>query len=175
MLKRIAIGIVAVLVLLVAVAYLLPRQVQVSRQVVINATPEAIFPHLNSLKATAKWSPWLARDPKTKVTYQGPETGVGAGMAWSSDHPDVGSGKQVIAASDPNRRVATLLDFGDMGTAKAEFLLHPKGDGTEVTWQFETDMGPGPIGRYFGLMMDGMVGGDYEKGLANLKALVEGG
>jgi hypothetical protein len=31
-----------------------------------------------------------------------------------------------------------------------------------------------PISTYFGFLMDGMIGQDYEAGLANLKALVEG-
>jgi effector-binding domain-containing protein len=35
-------------------------------------------------------------------------------------------------------------------------------------------MGASPIGRYFGLMMDRMIGKDYERGLSRLKALVEG-
>ena len=47
------------------------------------------------------------------------------------------------------------------------------GDGTHVTWSFDSDMGAGPIGRYFGLLMDRMVGPDFEGGLANLKALAE--
>jgi effector-binding domain-containing protein len=34
-------------------------------------------------------------------------------------------------------------------------------------------MGASPIGRYFGLMMDRMVGKDYERGLAKLKTVVE--
>ena len=36
-------------------------------------------------------------------------------------------------------------------------------------------MGMNPMGRWMGLMMDGMVGADYDQGLANLKALVEAG
>jgi hypothetical protein len=36
-------------------------------------------------------------------------------------------------------------------------------------------MGVNPVGRWMGLMMDRWVGADYERGLANLKALVEGG
>ena len=35
-------------------------------------------------------------------------------------------------------------------------------------------MGAGPVGRWFGLMMDRLIGLDYEKGLANLKTLAEG-
>jgi len=36
-----------------------------------------------------------------------------------------------------------------------------------------SDGGNNPIGRYFGLMFDSMIGGDYETGLAKLKQLAE--
>src|SRR5690606_16939708 len=42
-----------------------------------------------------------------------------------------------------------------------------------VTWSMQADMGNNPIGRWMGLMMDSIVGADYETGLASLKKLVE--
>jgi hypothetical protein len=41
------------------------------------------------------------------------------------------------------------------------------------TWTNEGEMGGNPINRWFGLMMDRMVGPDFEAGLANLKKLAE--
>ena len=170
---RFIIGLVVVAVLLVAGAYLLPRNVSVARSTLIEAAPETVFPLVNSLQQGQKWSPWLSLDPQVMLTYSGPEAGVGNTLGWSSDHPNVGSGKQVITASEPDRHVATSLDFGDMGSARAAFDLEPEGTGTKITWSFETDMGMNPMGRWMGLMMDRWVGADYEKGLANLKALAE--
>jgi effector-binding domain-containing protein len=37
----------------------------------------------------------------------------------------------------------------------------------------DSDMGNNPIGRWFGLCMDNMIGADYEKGLAKLKEVSE--
>ncbi len=168
-------GIVAVVIVaFIAIGMILPREVSVARSTEISAPPEAIFPHINSMKATEAWSPWLSLDPDNKLTYSGPEAGVGNKLEWASDHPNVGSGTQEITVSEQDKRVETALDFGDMGTATAQFLLEPSGDVTKVTWGFTTDMGAGPIGRWMGLMMDSWVGGDYERGLANLKDLVEG-
>lgn len=167
-------GIVVVLgIVFVGGAYLLPREVTVVRSVNIEAAPEAVFPHVNSLKATAEWSPWMGRDPEMQTTYSGPDAGVGAKLAWLSEHPNVGNGAQEIIASVANERVETALDFGEMGTAKAEFILAGAGAGTEVTWSLVADMGSNPVGRWMGLVMDGMVGADYETGLSNLKTLVE--
>ena len=164
---------VGVVVVFVAVGFVLPRNVSVARSIDINAPADKVFPHVNSLKASAEWSPWMGRDPDMTTNYTGPDEGVGAKLEWASEHPQVGNGSQQIVVSDPGKRVETDLDFGDMGLAKAAFLLDEAGGATKVTWTLDTDMGVGPVGRWMGLMMDSWVGGDYETGLSNLKALVE--
>ncbi|MFT4620846.1 MAG: hypothetical protein ACI90Y_002177 [Polaromonas sp.] len=156
-------------------AYLLPQEVTISRSVMIEAAPDAIFPHVNSMQSTEGWSPWLSRDPEVQLAYSGPEMGVGNTLEWQSDEPAVGNGRQEIVVSVENELVETALDFGDMGTAKAAFILEGSGGSTEVTWTLVSDMGTNPVGRYMGLMMDRWVGADYEAGLENLKALVESG
>ena len=159
----------------IVIGFFLPRDVTVARSIEIDAPAEEVFPHINSLRAMEKWSPWMGRDPEMVVTYNEIESGDGAAMEWASDQPDVGNGRQEIIESNLNESVVTALDFGDMGLAEARLLLAEAGGDTTVTWVLDTDMGAGPIGRWFGLAMDGMVGPDYEQGLANLKALVEGG
>ena len=54
-----------------------------------------------------------------------------------------------------------------------EFTLQPASEGTDVTWSMS---GPWPyVRRVMGTVfnMDKMVGGEFEKGLASLKALAE--
>ena len=115
----------------------------------------------------------MERDPDVKTTYSGPDSGVGSKLAWSSEHPQVGNGNQEIILSEPDQRVETALDFGEMGLAKAGFLLEENAGVTTVTWTLDTDMGSNPVGRWMGLMMDRWVGADYELGLSNLKSLIE--
>ena len=155
-------------------AYVLPREVSVARSVEIDAPPSEVFPHVNSLKAGANWSPWLERDPDVQLTYSGPDEGVGAKLEWASEHPQVGNGVQEIIASETDKQVSAALDFGPMGTAVANFDLVETGGKTDLTWGFTTDLGMNPMARWMGLMMDRWVGRDYEAGLSNLKALVEG-
>jgi Polyketide cyclase / dehydrase and lipid transport len=173
LIKRVLLTLVVVIAALVAVSYLLPGQAVVSRSITVNAPADAVFPHVNSMQATEAWSPWLSRGPETKLTYSGPETGVGNTLSWASDHPQVGAGTQEIVESVENQLVRTELDFGPMGTATATFDLQTEGAGTTVTWGFRSELGMNPISRWMGLMMDDWVGGDYETGLANLKKLVE--
>ena len=174
LIKRLLATLLVVVIALVAIAYILPREVTVTRSTTINAAPPAVFAQVNALQAGENWSPWLDRDPDVQLTYSGPDSGVGNKLQWASDHPQVGNGTQEIIASTENTRVETALDFGDMGTAQAWFALAPDGAATTLTWGLKTDMGNNPIGRYMGLMMDRWVGADYEKGLNNLKTLIEG-
>ena len=172
-LKRLLIGLILLVGLLVAVAFVLPQQISVARSTVINAPEGDIFPYLNSPRKFNEWSPWAARDPKTEYTFSGPETGKGARMSWKSDNPEVGAGTSEIIESEENKRVKVQLDFGDMGKATAQQELSPSGAGTEVKWGFETDVGNNPIKRWFGLMFERWVGKDYEDGLTRLKKLIE--
>ncbi|MEM6635627.1 MAG: SRPBCC family protein [Pseudomonadota bacterium] len=165
------VGIIAFLAIaFVGVGLILPREVNFARSIDVEAPADQVFALVNSMQATESWSPWLDRDPNVQLTYTGPDAGVGNKMQWASDHPQVGNGTQEIMVSEPDKRVATALDFGDMGLAEAQFLLDETDGKTTVTWTLKTDMGAGPMGRWMGLMMDGWVGGDYEKGLENLKA-----
>ncbi|MEM8592605.1 MAG: SRPBCC family protein [Pseudomonadota bacterium] len=174
MLKNIVLGLIAILVIAAAGSLLLPKVVTVERSVMINAPAAEIFPLVNSMQRTVEWSPWLERDPDVENSFTGPEAGVGNKMAWASDQADVGTGTQEIVESIENEKVVTALDFGAQGLATAEFTLAAQGDATEVTWSLITDTGYNPMSRIFGMMLDGFVGPDYEKGLANLKSVAEG-
>ena len=173
-LRNILIGLVVLIAALAAGAYLLPRNVIVERQITIDAPPADVYPHISSLQAFTEWSPWQDRDPDMAVQFSGPEAGVGNVMEWQSDQSDVGNGRQEIVEAVENQSIRTALDFGGMGTADAWWVLAEADGGTTITWGLDADMGNNPMGRWMGLAMDGLVGGDYDAGLLNLKTLVEG-
>jgi len=173
--RRIMMWIGALLVLAIAAAYLLPRNVRVERTITIAAPRATLFTVLNSYKQFNKWSPWFALDPKAKYTYEGPGAGVGAKISWVGDPKTLGSGSQVITASEPFESVAADVDFGQGGSpAKQVVTLAADGPATTVAWGIELDLGMNPVARYFGLGFDGMIGRDFEKGLAALKTFAEG-
>jgi uncharacterized protein YndB with AHSA1/START domain len=177
-LKTVLYVLVAVAVVAVAAGYLVvPADTHVERSVKINASPRIVYGLVSDFRQFNKWSPWAKMDPDTEYRFEGPDSGTGAVMHWSSDHPHVGSGRQKITEAEPYSKVVTALDFGEMGQATADFELERLGDepgqGTRVTWNFDTHHGADLIERYMGLMMDHWVGTEYEKGLANLKALAE--
>ena len=172
-LAKIVIIIVVIVALLAGIGMLLPRHVHVERSIVIDAPAATVYVLVDGFKQFNKWSPWAALDPNTQYSWEGPAYGVGAKQKWVGDPKKVGSGSQEIIEVRPYEMVKSHLDFGKQGVATAQFTLLPEATGTKVTWGLDSDMGAGPIGRYFGLMMDRMIGADYEKGLAGLKTLAE--
>ncbi len=171
--RNILFGLVIIIVVFLAGAYVLPSKVSVSRDIVINAPAAKVFPHVNDLRKFQAWSPWGSLDSEIKLVFSGAEVGKGQIVAWTSKDPSVGSGSQEITESEINRHVTTKLDFGEMGNAIAAWDLAAEGTGTKLTWSFQTDLGTNPMMRWMGLMFDNWIGKDYEKGLKVLKEIVE--
>ncbi len=80
-----------------------------------------------------------------------------------------------IVESRPNELVRFRLDFQKpvAGTNDVEFTFTKQGDQTRVEWTMagENDF----VAKAIGLVMnmDEMIGGDFERGLADLKTLSE--
>ena len=171
-LVRVLGGLALVLLLLVVVAFFLPASSHVERSVLIDAKPMDAFTLVNYLPNWQKWSPWYELEPEARLTYSEPASGNGAWYSWVGDK--TGSGKLTLAKVESPRRIETDLYFEGQGDAEADFVFEPVGeDQVRVTWMFDTEHGNNPAARYFGLMMDGFLGPDYERGLANLKREAE--
>lgn len=177
MLKKVLLVIGGIIVLALLISLALPSKVHVERSIVINAPAAKIFAEVNSLQKWPAWDPWSKKDPNIQDIYTGPESGVGNTNTWKSDHKEVGSGSQTITESVPNESIKSKMLFGDAGEEYGKgtgfFNFTAEGDNTKVTWGMDMDLGMNPMARYFGLMMDGSIGKDFEQGLGNLKAHVE--
>lgn len=172
MLKKIAIGIVAVIGILILVSFFLPSKIHLERDIVINVPPAKVYPYVSNFKKFNEWSPWVKLDPNVKYNYSGPDSGVGAKVAWDSDNPQVGSGSQEIVEAEPNKRIKNKLTF-DGQSSFATYTLTPVEKGTKIVWTFDNELGMNPIGRYIGLFIEGMLATTYEEGLKSLKDLAE--
>jgi uncharacterized protein YndB with AHSA1/START domain len=169
---RVLVGLVLSVAVLLAVGLFLPRQYAVERSIEIAAPPAKIFPLLEDPHAWTKWTVWQQRDPQMKLDYRGPEKGQGAGWSW--DSKTEGKGSMEFTRVEASRLVEYRLAFPEFNMSSTGKLeLTPAGNNTKVTWTNAGDLGRNPITRYFGLVMDSMVGKDFRAGLENLKALVE--
>jgi Polyketide cyclase / dehydrase and lipid transport len=173
MLKKILIGIAAIAVLLVAIAFALPRQFKVEREVAMNATPAVIYPLIATPKYWPEWGVWSKRDRTMVTTFSGAASGKGAKWAWKSKAE--GDGEMEFIAEEPLKSLTYQLKFPDFSSAiMGTLIITPLGDNvSKVTWKSEGDLGNNPIARYFGLMMDKMLGADFVASLDGLKALAE--
>jgi len=165
---------VSLLLVVTIAAATRPDSFRVERSALIQATPERIFPLVNDFHAWGGWSPWEKLDPDLKREFSGEAQGPGAIYAWEGN-PKVGKGRMEILESTAPSRLRIKLDFLKPFEAHNEalFTLATEGTATRVTW---TMTGPQPFPmKVMGLFMsmDGMVGKDFEKGLAGMKALAE--
>lgn len=124
--KRLFFALIAVLVILVVIGFLLPRQRHVERSIFIDAPPSVVFSQVNSYRHFNDWSPWVALMPDAEYTFEGPEFGVGSKMSWSATEPRPESGSQTIIASTPYERVDAEIDFGNRGSAQIAYFLDRK-------------------------------------------------
>ncbi|MBU3022677.1 SRPBCC family protein [Aestuariibacter sp. A3R04] len=171
-LKRSIIFLTILIVGLLAIGLVLPSDYHVERQVVIQAKPGDIYPSVVDLKAWPKWGVWFKRDPNMQVTYSGPDRAIGMASSWVSETQ--GSGEMEITDLKYNRKVTYRLYFPDFDmSSTGEVTLEDVEEGTLVTWSDAGDMGLNPVNRYMALMIDGMIGPDFEMGLENLKTVVE--
>jgi Polyketide cyclase / dehydrase and lipid transport len=174
MIKKAFLALIALVAVFLGYVALQPNA-PITRSATLDAPAAAIFPHINSLKKWDAWSPWAKLDPKAKNAFEGPEAGPGAAMSWDGND-DVGKGKMTIVESDPDKRVKIKLDFEKpfAGTSMAELTLKPEGGKTNVTWTM-TGESPGFIAKVVCTLMnmDKMVGGMFEKGLANLEQVAK--
>jgi carbon monoxide dehydrogenase subunit G len=151
-----------------------PDKFRIARTQTIKAAPEAIFALINDLRRFNTWNPFALVDPSVKINYSGAETGEGAKYDWDSTGR-TGKGRiEITEASSPSR-VSMQLEFIKPCTANniVEFTIVPAGRTTRVTWVMTGRNAylHKMMGTIFN--MDKMVGGEFAKGLANLKALAE--
>ena len=169
--KRLCLCAVGLVAALLVGSLFLPESVRVTRTASAKASPENVFAQLNIMKNWENWSPWYEKDPKTTLRYEGPAEGKGAKYSW--DSPSQGKGSLTIVESVPNKKVRTDLEFVDHGKGVAEHQLEKEGSGTKIIWMMEMQLGKNPVAKYFGLLMDKMIGPDFEKGLQNLARVAE--
>jgi hypothetical protein len=149
------------------------RPFTITRSTSIAANAEVIHGLVDDFHRWSSWSPWEDLDPAMQRSYSGPERGVGARYAWKGNRK-AGEGSMEITGLAPDAVDIELRFLRPWNaTNQVRLQLAPTTTGTEVSWTMR--------GEHVGLMgllsrvmpLDKMVGKDFEKGLARLKAVAE--
>ena len=175
MLKRILLVIVAVVLAFIGYVALQPSTFSIERSAIVVAPVERVFGEVNDFHNWQQWSPWAKLDPDAKATFEGPASGEGAIFRWAGNEK-VGEGSMTVLESRPNEHIKIRLDFVKpwAGTNATDFSFKPDGPRTIVTWTMSGEQGFLQKAICVFMNPDKTVGGQFEKGLANLKQLAEG-
>jgi hypothetical protein len=164
----------AIVVVFIVVAATRPSELRITRSARISAAPSAVFAQVNDFHKWTAWSPWEKLDPDLKRTYEGALAGTGAVYSWSGNKK-VGEGRMTLTESRPSDLIRLKLEFLKpfKATNATEFTFKPEGNQTFVTWDMTGKNNFMAKAFCLCMNMDKMVGGDFEKGLANMKSVVE--
>jgi uncharacterized protein YndB with AHSA1/START domain len=174
MLKTILVALAVIIVVLVVIVALQPSDFRVTRSITISAPPPAVFAQVNDFHKWEAWNPWGKIDPAMKQTYEGAPAGVGAIYTWAGNN-EVGEGRMTITDSRPSELIRVKLEFFKpfAATNTAEFTFKPEGNQTLVTWSMFGEKNFMAKAVHLVMNMDKMIGGQFEKGLADMKSVVE--
>jgi hypothetical protein len=172
-LKKTVLFLLFLAAVLAVVSVFLPANYHVERSIVVMAKSEEVYPYLNNLKRWQDWSAWTKeQDPTVVFTYEGPEEGVGSTMKWTGKKFRDGT----LTITESNPQIAVKYDLslrdGDF-TSHGAILFKMAGPGTKLVWVSDGDLSSNPIHRYAGLIMERMIGKDFEIGLRKLKKKIE--
>ncbi|PBI87837.1 Polyketide cyclase / dehydrase and lipid transport [Flavobacterium sp. ACN2] len=174
--KRLLVILILFISIVLILAYFMPKEYSVEREITINKPADSIFKYVRSLKNQNEFSVWANRDPKIRITYKGTDDAVGAVSSWESNVKEVGVGEQEITKITENRRLDFALRFKKPmeDTAVGFMSTEPvSGNQTKVRWGISGVI-PYPTNIMLPMLkMDQMIGNDLQKGLENLKEKME--
>jgi hypothetical protein len=173
----IIIVLVGVIVLFLIIGLIVKKDYSVGKEIVVNKPKTAVFEYLKFLKNQNKFSIWASMDPNMKTVFKGTDGTVGFVSAWESDNnKNVGKGEQEILKIVDGERIDYDIRFLKpfKSTSWAYITTAAVNDNqTKVHWGFTGKMKyPSNLTMLF-MNMEKLVGGDLEKGLQNLKAILE--
>jgi uncharacterized membrane protein len=171
--KKILLFIAALIALLFIIPLFMSKDYKVEKSITINKPKTEIFNYIKSLKNQDNFSKWAKMDPAMKQYFTGTDSTVGFTSHWEGND-DVGKGEQEIKKIEEGKRIDFELRFEKPMKDIAQAYMTTDSSGanqTLVKWGLTGHM-TYPM-NIMGLVMDKMVGGDFETGLANLKVLME--
>ncbi|MDP1725837.1 MAG: SRPBCC family protein [Bacteroidota bacterium] len=177
-LKIILITIVSITLLLLIISFFLPSKFHTQRSLVMKAKPEQVYKLVNNFRNWDLWGPWNKMDTTALKSYNDITEGTGAAYSWKSKVDEVGEGTLTIIEAVTNQKIRTEMQYKGMGYSYSDIIIEPGDSGIKVTWSMDTE-GKGipvlmkPLWKMMCLMMDRFVGPNYEKGLKNIKEIVE--
>jgi hypothetical protein len=170
--KKVLLTITLMFVIFFIICAILPSTYRVERTEVIQAPDSLIYEQLADFKEWTSWSAWSKRDSAAINTFSGEAATVGQRWEWSGEI--LGKGQMEHTSLEPLKRVESKLTFTEPQAMVATSILtmQKTPSGTRVSMAMEGTLAF-PIERLFGIVMDDLIGPDFQEGLSNLKTKLE--
>lgn len=166
--KKIILGVLALVFLILAGGMLVPSHCKASRSIVIQAKPQAIYPLVADWR---NWDKWAAfKVPDAVITHSGKASGVGAVCFVKSKSMEI---TNEIVKADPATGITYECSMPGWPKSSGIIAFSPEGNATKVEYSFEGNNGYNPIARIFSLFMMPKMKKAFEDGLNNLKKIAE--
>ena len=172
--KAAIIILIAAVVGFLAYVFSRPSSFEVRRSISISAPAERVAPYVEKLADWVPWSPWEKLDPTIQRRYSGMPGLVGSMYHWKGSQR-AGEGEMRVLEVDHPKRVVFEVEFFQPRPSKSQMIFDfvEKDGATKVTWTMRLE-----ANFMFKLVtvfknMEKAIGADFERGLGQLKALVE--
>ena len=160
-----------IVAILVGAAWM-PRTFNIEKNIIIDRPMQDVMNRIGNLNDYSLWNPWQQSEPTSTKEITGSPYTAGHRYAWSGKKIGVG---RLTLRSMNSKNISFDLEFFKPWKSKALDNWHFDAwgeNGTKVTWQNTGNL-PWPIARLMGPMLNKNLGIQFQKGLENLKSLVE--
>lgn len=167
--------ILGLMALLLFVPLFTKNDYKISRQIMIDQPPNAVYNYLRFFKNHRSFNAWYLKDPNMKEISKGTDGQVGYVLSYEGNK-ELGSGEQELIGLRSNELVDIELRFLKpfKSTSRTPYHIESNGDNsTNVTLEMQGNM-KYPMNLMLLFMdMDKFLGADIQKSLENLKSNLE--
>ena len=175
MIRKIAYPVLFSLLFFVVVSFLLSGEVEVERSLDVQRPVVTLYTVLNRPVDYPNWI--TGQGPEARTTFRaiGPVSGSGAGIEWSGDPRQWGTGSMEITASRPGALIRSQVKIQGQGEAEFDLQLRRIAGGSRLVWTVRSDLSRDRgvfgslVARYFGLLFDRWAGARMEESLARFR------
>ena len=168
--------IASIIIMPLITAIFLKKDYDIEKQIIINQPKQMVFDYVKLMKNHDEFTVWSKIDPKAKKEFRSTDGNVGFVTGWESDVKDVGKGELEIKKITGNERIDYELRFYKPYESITNTYMITSAISENITivkWGLNGRVGY-PMNFFLLFVnMQKMVGNDLEKGLVNLKSVLE--
>ncbi len=169
-LKWILLVILLLLVLIVGIGYMMPKEATVTTTEEINVPPATVFHFVAGFVDRTAWDPWIKDDTAARASFDIKPGYVGSKYSWEG--PKVGTGMMVVDSVVFGSYLLNSVSFAKGMTIPEEWTFTPTEKGTSLTWTITMSSGS-PIGRLMNSIFKSMIQRTIDSGKVVLKNYLE--